>query len=230
MYYNARKRKQVRNWLQPENDVVSMSYGEWLERALLRESYALDDPEIKARSDELREKRKALPDRDEEDTPDDDEIQVDNDRESEKRMKWYYFRLNAFLDEAKGDTLDKFVFDEVTFFDPRNTTASKFYFVEPEEQRGINCRFGMRGIVAENHYDLSRNMIAILGGERRYIIAHPAQCSKMALYPAQHPSGRHSSFDWSNPSDWDVHPEFRTAEVNEVVLHAGDVLYLPTSW
>jgi len=230
MYYNVRKRKQVRNWRQPENDVVSMSYGEWLERALLREAYALDDPEIKARSDELREKRMTLPNRDEEDIPDDDEIQVDNDRESEKRMKWYYFRLNAFLEEAKGDTVDKFVFDEVAFFDPRNTTASHFYFVEPEDQRGINCRFGMRGIVAENHYDLSRNMIAILGGERRYIIAHPAQCSKMGLYPAQHPSGRHSSFDWSNPSDWDVHPEFRTAEVNEVVLHASDVLYLPTSW
>ena len=229
MFYNARKRKQIREWKQPENDVISMTFGEWLERALERDALALGSPETMDRVKAMREKRLALVTDGQE--ADDDEVQVDNDREREKRMKWYYFRLNGFLEDATVDgSMDKFIFDEATFFDPRKPSASQFYLVNPEAQRGINCRFGMRGIVAENHYDASRNMIALLGGERRYVIAAPSECSKMALYPPNHPSGRHSSFDFSNPSEWDTHPEFKDALMNEVVLHAGDVLYLPTAW
>ena len=146
-------------------------------------------------------------------------------------MKWYYFRLNAFLEDAGNpESVDKFLFVELNFFDPRKRLDSEFYLVDPTDQRGINCRFGMRGVVAASHYDLSRNMIALISGERRYVLAHPSQCSKLSLYPHNHPSVRHSSFDWSNPSDWDVHPEFKEALVNEVVLHSGDVQYLPTSW
>jgi hypothetical protein len=63
-------------------------------------------------------------------------------------------------------------------------------------------------------------------GERRYIIAHPSQCKNMALYPRGHPSLRHSSIDWSNPTEWDNDPNFRHAQVNEVIMHAGDVLYV----
>ena len=44
-----------------------------------------------------------------------------------------------------------------------------------------------------------------------------------------HPSGRHSSIDWSDP-DYGKHPEFAESLGNEIVLQAGDVLYLPTYW
>ena len=81
----------------------------------------------------------------------------------------------------------------------------------------------------ENHFDGSRNSIVVLGGERRYILSHPDQCSNLALYPKDHPSGRHSAVDWSNP-DLDSYPQFAQARTNEVVLQAGDVLYLPTNW
>ena len=72
-------------------------------------------------------------------------------------------------------------------------------------------------------------MIVLLGGERRYILSHPNQCENLSLYKKGHPSARHSAVDWSNP-DWEAFPEFADAEVNEVVLQAGDVLYLPTNW
>ena len=51
----------------------------------------------------------------------------------------------------------------------------------------------------------------------------------MALYPKEHPSGRHSAVDWSEP-DLSKFPEFEKVMVNEVVLQAGDVMYLPTNW
>jgi ribosomal protein L16 Arg81 hydroxylase len=81
----------------------------------------------------------------------------------------------------------------------------------------------------ENHFDGSRNSIALLGGERRYILAHPNQCENLSLYPKGHPSARHSAVDWSDP-DVEEFPQFRNAMANEVVMQAGDVMYLPTNW
>ena len=101
--------------------------------------------------------------------------------------------------------------------------------VHPSQQKGIHCRFGMKGVIAENHFDGSRNQVVILGGERRYILAHPYECENLALYPKQHPSGRHSAVDWSEP-DLEHFPQFKNAMGNEVVMQAGDVLYLPTNW
>ena len=40
---------------------------------------------------------------------------------------------------------------------------------------------------------------------------------------------RHSAVDWSDP-DYDKFPNFGKARVNEIVLQAGDVLYLPKNW
>jgi len=93
----------------------------------------------------------------------------------------------------------------------------------------VHCRFGMRGVIAENHFDGSRNSIALMGGERRYILSHPRNCGEMALYPNGHPSARHSAVDWSNP-DLKKYPEFKDLMVHEIVLQAGDVLYLPTNY
>lgn len=143
-------------------------------------------------------------------------------------MEHWYFRLIACGSMGKCDKdSSEYIFDELPFFQPRND--NELYMVEPEKQKGIHCRFGMKGVIAENHFDGSRNMIALLGGERRYILSHPDQCENLNLLPRGHPSARHSAVDWSNP-DWEEFPSFKDAEVNEVVLQAGDVLYLPTNW
>lgn len=84
----------------------------------------------------------------------------------------------------------EYLFDELAFFQP--TDENELYMVKPKEQKGIHCRFGMKGVIAENHFDGSRNMIVILGGERRYILSHPDQCENLMLYPKGHPSARHS--------------------------------------
>jgi hypothetical protein len=52
----------------------------------------------------------------------------------------------------------------------------------------------------------------------------------MSLYPVGHPSVRHSSFDWGDPIERAKRPDFEGALLQEVVLHGGDVLYLPTNW
>ena len=111
----------------------------------------------------------------------------------------WYFRLIGCGETGPRGECDagssEYLFDELTFFQPRNN----LYMVEPHDQRGIHCRFGMTGVTAENHFDLSRNSIVVLGGSRRYILSHPNQCQNLYLYPKGHPSSRHSQVDWNDP-------------------------------
>lgn len=141
----------------------------------------------------------------------------------------WYFRLIGCGETGPEGECDRgsseYLFDELPYFQPKEG----LYIVDPIEQKGIHCRFGMNGVIAENHFDQSRNAIVVLGGERRYVLAHPNQCPLLSLLPKGHPSARHSAVDWSDP-DLDTYPEFAHARANEVVLQAGDALYLPTNW
>ncbi|KAL3920961.1 MAG: hypothetical protein SGILL_003001 [Bacillariaceae sp.] len=119
--------------------------------------------------------------------------------------------------------------DELPFY---TQTRSSLYIkdtVEGMQTKAINCRFGMKGVKATNHFDGERNFITVFKGTRRMILAHPNQCSKLALFPFGHPSARHSKVDWSHP-DLTEFPEFEQATANEVVLEAGDSLFLPSLW
>jgi hypothetical protein len=83
------------------------------------------------------------------------------------------------------------------------------------QQKGIHCRFGMKSVIAEAHYDGSRNAVVQLRGMRRWILAAPNQCGNMYLLPMGHPSGRHSDVDWSKP-DWAKFPKFEKLQVSPV--------------
>jgi len=150
-------------------------------------------------------------------------------------MEHWYLTFNPCLTVKRSCALGIILFDELPFFKPGNVLGESgddddtLYVVDSKEQTGIECRFGMKGVIAESHFDHTRNMIAVLGGERRYILAHPDQCENMELYPMGHPSSRHSKVDWSHP-DLEAFPHFQNTQVNEVVLQAGDTLYLPTDW
>ncbi|KAL3911723.1 MAG: hypothetical protein SGILL_007169, partial [Bacillariaceae sp.] len=65
---------------------------------------------------------------------------------------------------------------------PSFSSPTKTFFVfEPEAQKGIQCRFGERGVTAATHYDAGRNMIAMMTGAKRYILSPPKECSKMGI-------------------------------------------------
>mmetsp|Transcript_12883 Transcript_12883/g.19967 ORF Transcript_12883/g.19967 Transcript_12883/m.19967 type:complete len:493 (+) Transcript_12883:76-1554(+) len=157
---------------------------------------------------------------------------VTDDKLGPDNPHWYYRLIGCGAMQQghcdKGSS--EYLFDELTFFQPRDSSESNnLYLVDPNQQKGIHCRFGMKGVIAENHFDGSRNTIVVLGGERRYILSHPDQCPLLSLFPNEHPSARHSMVDWSDV-DLETFPNFPQAKTNEVVLQAGDVLYLPTNW
>ncbi|GAX22223.1 hypothetical protein FisN_19Lh288 [Fistulifera solaris] len=145
--------------------------------------------------------------------------------EPQATQEHWYFRINGI--QRMQENL--FLYDELPYFKPQKS----WFMVEPEQERGINCRFGMKGAFAAAHFDPTRNWITLLGGTRRYLLSNYTQCANLQLYPIDHPSQRHSMVDRSRPREYlEEHPSssFAQATVNEVVLQAGDALYLPTSW
>jgi len=139
-----------------------------------------------------------------------------SEEENKHKQHWYMMTVS---------TKDPFIYRDLELFHREKS----FFIVEPASYRGIHCRFGMRGIVAEAHFDGGRNMIAMLKGAKRYVLMHPNQCKSLYLLPKSHPSGRHSQVDWSDP-DFEKHPLFKEAQATETILKEGQVLYVPTHW
>lgn len=150
----------------------------------------------------------------------------------------WYFRLSAFgkgpvrfppppIGVSGKEAPMEYLYDELPFLQPRNESL---YIVDPDGHKGIHCRFAPKGVISESHFDLGRNAIVVLRGSRRYILNPPSECRNLALYPRGHPSGRHSRLDWSSKG-WEHqllhYPEFAQARGHEVIVQAGQVLFLP---
>lgn len=81
------------------------------------------------------------------------------------------------------------------------------YVYQVQRQKGIQCRFGARGIIAESHFDHGKNFVLMLRGRKRYLLNPPRACPSLGIInDRNHPSFRHSEVDWSDESDW---PEVR---------------------
>jgi len=92
----------------------------------------------------------------------------------------------------------KWITDALPMFDPE--AEDNFFIVDGSTYRGINCRFGMKGVVAAAHYDGHRNFISMIRGRKRYVLLPPSECPNLSLLSRGHPSARHSSVDWSDPT------------------------------
>ena len=113
----------------------------------------------------------------------------------------YYFTLNSAPKNAQLTarlTSAEFVSADLPIF---STPTDNFFIPNVRRHKGIQCRFGMRGVVAAAHYDSGRNMVAMLKGQKRYILSPPRACKHLAIIADEHhPSYRHSVLDWSNLS------------------------------
>lgn len=72
---------------------------------------------------------------------------------------WYFRLIACGSFQRCRPSGSEFMFDELPFFRP----VESLYVVDPMHQMGVHCRFGMKGVIAENHFDASRNMIAVMG-------------------------------------------------------------------
>jgi len=123
-----------------------------------------------------------------------------------------------------------------------SSTEEAFVTFHPELQKGIQCRYGERGITAANHYDSGRNMIAMVTGAKRYMLSPPRACKRLGIVSNRnHPSFRHSMLNYGRiamleeltdmPITEKKWLEFTgTAEVTSTVVKEGEILYIPTGW
>ena len=77
-----------------------------------------------------------------------------------------------FYFQTSDNGLHSWILDDLPFFEPKRS----FFMIRPEKNKGINCRFGSPGIIAQPHYDGGRNFVVTLNGTRRYIILPPKEC------------------------------------------------------
>ena len=63
---------------------------------------------------------------------------------------WYYRLIGCGAQGRCDKDSSEYLFDELPFFQPRE---DQLFIVEPHRQKGIHCRFGMKGVIAENHFD-----------------------------------------------------------------------------
>ncbi|KAL7511406.1 hypothetical protein ACHAXN_008604 [Cyclotella atomus] len=120
-----------------------------------------------------------------------------------------------------------------------------FFGFNPPEQKGIQCRFGERGVTAATHYDEGRNMVAMMTGAKRYILSPPNACPKLGVVTSRnHPSYRHSMLNFGRVTLLDESDDVLEMSQEErewlkiaaeaptlsTVLKAGEVLYIPSHW
>ena len=135
----------------------------------------------------------------------------------------YYFMTGA----PANDNLRSFISADLPIF---STRRNNFFISNVYANKGIQCRFGMRGIIAEAHYDSGRNMVAMIKGAKRYILAPPSACKKLGIIAdVKDPSYRHSVIDWSDINQAAT-KGFNTVDAIETIVQSGEVLYIPSYW
>lgn len=134
----------------------------------------------------------------------------------------YYFHLST---RTRTDKL--FINADLPFL---TTKTPNFWISKPSANKGIQCRLGMRGIIAESHFDHGRNMIMMLRGNKRYIINPPEACKYLGVIADRnHPSYRHSVFDWSDIEQARAHG-LNKARAIDTIVREGEILYIPSYW
>lgn len=128
-----------------------------------------------------------------------------------------------------------------------STPTGSFFVFHPQEQKGIQCRFGERGVVAATHYDGGRNFVGMITGAKRYILSPPNQCNKLGVFTSKNsPIFRHSLLNFAHiqylkkeehgeekgMSDEERQWLERAGQALsvETVLKAGEALYIPSHW
>lgn len=133
-----------------------------------------------------------------------------------------------FMTSSNGhDNEQYFVSRDLTMF---STQTNNFFITDVGQQKGIQCRFSMRGINMAAHFDIGRNMVAVLKGAKRYILNPPTACGQLDIISdSNHPSYRHSVIDWSDIGQAKERG-FHNVDAVDTIVRAGEVLYIPSYW
>ena len=152
----------------------------------------------------------------------------------------YYWQAGVDRNERYDIQQQSFITKDLPSF---STTKNNFIVFDVEQQKGIQCRFGERQVVAATHYDTGRNMVGMITGAKRYILAPPNQCSRLGLHTQRsspffrhsllnfgHMMDRHNKSNGMSDEEREWLERAATSQAVETVLKAGEILYIPSYW
>ena len=100
-------------------------------------------------------------------------------------------------------------------------------YVEAAKVYLINLWLGPAGNVTTLHYDTPNNFLAHVRGRKRLKMFSPWEARR--LYPCRSKAYNMSQVNIDDP-DLKKFPRFRDAQMYEVEIEAGDLLFIPTYW
>jgi hypothetical protein len=172
----------------------------------------------------------------------------------------FYWQAGVPKEERETTTSSahqhSFVSRDLPSFSSPNATFISF---SPLDQKGIQCRFGERGVTAATHFDAGQNMVGMITGAKRYILHPPMECSKLGIVTSSNSAlFRHSLLNFGRCSKLLQEEEEEEKEMNsekdkrrepplsalerawleraatsqavETVLKAGEILFIPSHW
>lgn len=154
----------------------------------------------------------------------------------------FYFQSGVPREERLGPKEHwTFVSNDLPSF---SSPTDTFFAFHVDSQKGIQCRFGERGVTAATHYDAGQNMVAMIKGAKRYILSPPRECSKLGIVTSRGNSiFRHSLLNFAHISHLGedsaegMSKEERawleraaSAKAVDTVLKSGEVLFIPSHW
>ena len=124
-----------------------------------------------------------------------------------------YYQAGVDREERLKPKADwTFISRDLPSFSSRTET---FFVFEVESQKGIQCRFGERGVTAATHFDSGRNMVAMVKGAKRYVLSPPRECSKLGIVTNRgNPIFRHSMLNFGHLSHMHNHSVSSTSNVD----------------
>jgi len=155
--------------------------------------------------------------------------------------KHYYWQSGVDMSERFAPEDNKsFISKDLTML---GSAEPNFFMWNPQKNKGIQCRFGERGVTAATHYDQGKNMVAMVVGAKRYILAPPKACPKLGIETDKHhPTFRHSVLNFGHLSRLENNDDEITdfekewlrlagdSPAIDTILKAGEVLYIPSHW
>ncbi|MEM6613078.1 MAG: cupin-like domain-containing protein [Cyanobacteria bacterium P01_C01_bin.72] len=94
----------------------------------------------------------------------------------------------------------------------------------------VNFWFGCSGINTHLHFDDEHNIFAQIRGRKKLLLFPPT--NYLAFYPPLKEKGAMLHFSKVNPRqpDFELFPDFPHQEQQEIILEAGEMLYIPPFW
>ncbi|MEH2262948.1 cupin-like domain-containing protein [Nostoc sp.] len=139
------------------------------------------------------------------------EIITKNKKETNFNFEYYMAQVNfeKYFPQLTGDI-----------------NSPEYFTIKPL----INFWFGSPGRTSTLHFDFEHNIFTQIRGRKRILIFPPF--NYLSLYPPLRESGAHAHFSKVDPINLDLKlfPKFPWQDKIEVVLKAGEMLYIPPIW